>query len=137
MSLASTLREKLLSLLPKLFILSTSKLNDLLKEFPEASTRSTLLILYDDRGKKIGVWLGFENNKPVVRGVDTKNPPYATNEISMHIDTFLKIVKGQLDFRTAYLYDLIDIKSNDGLPETYHLLLWSAYFDKLVEILKK
>jgi hypothetical protein len=131
------LRTKLLSLLPKLFILSTSKLNDLLKEFPEASTRSALLILYDDRGKKIGVWLGFENNKPVVRGVDPKNPPYATNEISMHIDVFIKIIKGQLDFRSAYLYDLIDIKSNDGLPETYHLLLWSAYFDKLVEILKK
>jgi hypothetical protein len=53
----------------------------------------------------------------------------------MHIDTFIKMVKGKLDFRTAYIHDLIDIKSNDGLPPTYHLLLWSAFFDKFVEVI--
>jgi hypothetical protein len=129
--------EILTDLLPKLFKLGLYKFNDVLKEFPEATTRSTLLIIYDDKGKKLAFWAGFEGDRPVVRKVDPKNPPFATTEVSMHVDTFIKIIKGERDFRAAYLYNLIDIKSNDGLPETYHLLLWSAYFDKLVEILKK
>jgi hypothetical protein len=54
----------------------------------------------------------------------------------MHVDTFIKVLKGKLDFRTAYIHDLVDIKSNDGLPVSYHLLLWSAFFDKVAELLK-
>jgi hypothetical protein len=95
-----------------------------------------LLILYDDVGNKIALWIGFEGGSPHVRKVDLKSPPPATNEISMHIDTFIKILKGKLDFRTAYIHDLVDIKCNDGLPASYHLLLWSAFFDEVVKLLK-
>jgi hypothetical protein len=126
---------KLLTILPKIAILGISHFKELLKEFPDAVTRSTVLTLYDERSK-FGFYIGFENNKPVVKSVDLRNPPLATTEITMHVDTFIAILKNKLDFRTAYIHDLIDIKSNDGLPPTYHLILWSAFFDKVAEILK-
>jgi hypothetical protein len=131
-----SIRLKLLSILPKLMLIGAAKLQDILNEFPEARTRSAILRLYDDRGNEIAFWLGFENGKPVVKEVDPRNPPYATTEVSMHIDTFIAMLKGRLDFRTAYIHDLIDIKSNDGLPASYHLLLWSAFFDRILELLK-
>lgn len=131
-----SIRLKLLTILPKLMQIGMMKLNDLFKEFPEARTRSAVLKLYDSQGGQIAFWLGFEGDKPVAKEVDPKNPPYATTEITMHIDVFIKVIKGKLDFRAAYLYDLIDIKSNDGLPSSYHFLLWSAFFDKAIEILK-
>jgi len=46
------------------------------------------------------------------------------------------LIRGGLDFRTAYLYDLIEIASNDGLPPAYHLLIWSAFFDRLASALR-
>jgi hypothetical protein len=131
-----SLRGRLLELLPKLLMLGMRRFDSLLREFPEATSRSALLVLYDSAGNKLALWIGFEGGAPRVREVDLKNPPPATNEISMHIDTFIKILKGKLDFRTAYLYDLVDIKSNDGLPASYHLLLWSAFFDEVVKLLK-
>jgi hypothetical protein len=131
-----SLRLRLLAILPKLMELGARRFESLLREFPEARSRSTLLVLYDDRGNKLAFWLGFEGDSPRIREVDLKNPPPATNEISMHVDTFIKILKGRLDFRTAYLYDLVDIKSNDGLPASYHLLLWSAFFDEVAKLLK-
>ncbi|RLE65004.1 MAG: hypothetical protein DRJ38_04500 [Thermoprotei archaeon] len=131
-----SIRLRLLSILPKLMGLGLRRFNDLLREFPEAKTRSAVLKLYDNAGNQVAFWLGFEGDKPVVREVDPRNPPYATTEITMLIDVFIKILKGKLDFRAAYLYDLIDIKSNDGLPSSYHFLLWSAFFDRLIEMLK-
>jgi len=131
-----TIRLKLLSILPKLMTIGLGRFNDLLREFPEAKTRSTVLRLYDSSGNQMAFWLGFEGDRPAVKEVDPKRPPYATTEISMHIDVFIKVLKGKMDFRAAYLYDLIDIKSNDGLPVSYHMLLWSAYFDRLLEVLK-
>jgi len=130
------IRLKLMSILPKLMALGLRKFNDLLNEFPEAKTRSMVLRLYDSSGNQIAFWLGFEGDKPVVKEVNPRNPPYATTEILMHIDVFLKILKNKLDFRTAYLYDLIDIKTNDGLPVSYHMLLWSSFWDKVIEMLK-
>lgn len=128
---------KLLMILPKLVRIGYDKLRELLREFPDATTRSTLLKLYDSSGNQRVFWIGFENGEPVVRMVDPNNPPYATTEVSMHVDTFIKILKNKLDFRTAYLYDLIDIKSNDGLPVSLHFLLWSAFFDRAVSVLTK
>jgi len=131
-----SLRLRLLSILPKLMLIGLRRFDNLLNEFPEAKTRSSILKLYDSAGNQVAFWLGFEGDKPVVREVDPKNPPYATTEISMHVDVFIKILKNKLDFRAAYLYDLIDIKSNDGLPQSYHFILWASFFDRLVEILK-
>ena len=131
-----SLRLRLLNILPKLMLIGFRRFNSLLNEFPEAKTRSSVLRLYDSAGNQIAFWLGFEGDNPVVKEVDPRNPPYATTEMTMHIDVFIKILKGKLDFRAAYLYDLIDLKSNDGLPVSYHMLLWSAYFDRLLEVLK-
>ena len=132
-----SIRFKLLSLLPKLIGVGYANFKDLLNEFPEAKRRSSLVKLYDSRGNRMAFWIGFENDRPVIKEVDPDNPPYSTTELSMHVDTFVNVLKGELDFRTAYLYDLIDVKTNDGLPTAYHVLLWAAYFDKLVEIIKK
>jgi hypothetical protein len=130
------IRLKLLSILPKLMLIGVNRFQDILSEFPEARTRSAILRLYDDRGNEIAFWLGFEDGRPAVRETDPRNPPYATTEVSMHVDTFIAVLKGRLDFRTAYIHDLIGIKSNDGLPAAYHLLLWSAFFDRVAELLK-
>ena len=131
------LRAKLLTLLPKLAMLAfrAGRLRELLERNPEWASRSALLLLYDESGR-LAFWLGFSNGQPVVKEVDPDNPPEATTEITMHIDTFIAILKGRLDFRTAYLHNLVRIKSNDGLPPTYHFLIWSSYIDKLVELLR-
>ena len=124
-----SIRLRLLSILPRLVALGYKGLNKLLKQFPEAMHRSTVLVLYDSSGGRIAFWIGTENGKPVVKEVDPEAPPYATTTIRMHIDTFIRILKGKLDFRAAYLYDLVDVESNDGLPASYHFLLWAAFFD--------
>ncbi len=69
-----------------------------------------------------------------MREVDPDNPPYATNVITMHVDTFIRIIRGGLDFRTAYLYDLIEIASNDGLPPAYHLRAEASLSKKALHI---
>jgi len=131
-----SIKVRLLSILPKLMLIGMRGLEDVLKEFPEATTRSMLLRLFDDRGGEMCIWLGFENEQPAAREVECRNPPFATTEVSMHIDVFLRVLKGKLDFRSAYLYDLIDIRSNDGLPASYHLILWSAFWDRVRKLLE-
>ena len=74
-----SIRLKLLSILPKLMSIGLRRFNDLLKEFPEAKTRSTLLKLYDTAGNQIAFWLGFEGDRPVVREVDPRNPTIRYN----------------------------------------------------------
>jgi len=133
--LSFNIRLKLLAVLPKLLMFGASQLQDVLSQFPEAKTRSAVLELYDERGK-VAFWIGFEGGRPNVKEVDPDNPPYSTNTITMHVDTFIKVIRGEIDFRTAYLYDLIEIASSDGLPPAYHLLIWSAFFDRLASALR-
>jgi len=45
------IRLKLLTVLPKLLNFGVSQLQDVLRQFPEAKTRSAILELYDERGK--------------------------------------------------------------------------------------
>ena len=45
-----SIKVRLLSILPKLMLIGMRGLEDVLKEFPEATTRSMLLRLFDDRG---------------------------------------------------------------------------------------
>ena len=130
------IKAKLLEVLPKLMLVGLRRLTDILREFPEATTRSNLLVLYDDRDNRVAFWLGFVDGRPKVVEVDPANPPFATTEVSMHVDTFIKILKGQVDFIAAYLYDLVDVRSNDGLPPEYHVLLWSAFYDRVANLLK-
>jgi len=108
-----------------------------LEEMPEAKARSCLFKLHDPPGECI-FWLGFRGGELAVEDVeDLGRAPFATTEVSMHVDTLARILDGELDFRAAYLYDLVDVKANDGMPSTYHFLLWAAFFDKAVELLKK
>lgn len=129
------LKAKLLTIIPKLVMLGLTRFNEFLEEFPDAKTRSTVLILRDDRGGRMAIYIGFQGDRPVVREVDPRSPPRATTEIEMHVDTFIAVLKRRLDFRTAYIHDLVDVRSNDGLPPTYHLILWSAFMDKALEVL--
>lgn len=126
----------LIRLLPRLMKIGLSSLGDLVKEFPEITTRSMLLRIQRPGGQPILLWAGFKGGEPHVIEIEPGKPVSATTEITLHIDTLISILKGRLDFRAAYLYDLIDIKSNDGLPASYHFILWAAFFDKLEEILK-
>ncbi len=130
-----TLKAKLLTVLPKLLALGMRSLEDVLSSFPEAKTRSAVLTLYDENGR-MSIYVGFEGDKLAVREVDPENPPYATTYMTMHVDVFIALLKNKIDFRAAYLHDLIDVKSNDGLPPSYHFLLWAAFFDRVAELLK-
>jgi len=129
---ALSIRLKLLSVIDKLVKMASDLelVEKLLEEFPEARARSALLTIYDERGR-LSIHLALEGGRPAAREVDAKNPPFATTEISMHVDTFIALFERRLDFWTAYLHDLVEVKSNDGLPASYHVLLWGAFFDKL------
>jgi len=54
--------------------------------------------------------------------------------ITMHINTFIDLLTGDLDFRDAYVNGLIDFQG-----ESYHVhaLLWSKAFERLRWLLKK
>jgi len=54
--------------------------------------------------------------------------------ITMHIDTFLDLLSGDLDFKDAYVNGLIDFQG-----ENYHLhcLLWAKSFKRLRSVLKR
>ena len=54
--------------------------------------------------------------------------------ITMHIDVFLDLLDGDLDFRDAYVNGLLDFQG-----ESYHVhaLLWSKAFERLRNVLKR
>ena len=54
--------------------------------------------------------------------------------ITMHINVFLDLLSGDLDFRDAYLNGLLDFQG-----ENYHIhaLLWSKAFERLRKVLKR
>jgi hypothetical protein len=130
--LSLSIKFRLLSVVDKLVKLaSRSELaRRVAAEFPEASTRSSLLVLHDESGR-MALHFSLDGGRLSVREVDPSNPPFATNEVSMHVDTFIALLKRRIGFWTAYLHDLIDVRSNDGLPASYHVLLWGAFFDRL------
>jgi len=138
--------DELLPVFNRLFLKGVTRFVDLIREFPHVLHRSALLKVYYEDGE-CAIWLGFRGGKPpipiqlpfpvmpVVEKVDPKNPPYATTVIEAHLDVLLEILDKKLDIRTAYLYDLLEVKSNDGLPVSMHFLLWAAFWDKAIEIL--
>ena len=103
-----------------------------LRELARKVNRSAQLQLYDEFGEFRNIWIGVENGKPVV-----KQGTYpATNTIKMHVDVFLDILTGKIDFRQAVAHGVIEIQSHDGLPWFYHMVLWSMWFDKLRRLLE-
>jgi hypothetical protein len=135
------IRVKLLTIVPRILSMKRQAVEEILNAFPEARNRSMLLVLgarpgrdsvIDEEAGKIAFHVSVNG----VREVDPENHPFSTTEMKMHVDTFLKIFRGEMDFRTAYLYDLIDVKSNDGLPAAYHVILWSAFWDRALEVVR-
>ena len=87
-----------------------------------------MIRVYDDSGIS-EVTLKLTEDLKIVK---TNEEP--KHVITMHIDTFLDILTGDLDFRDAYVNGLLDFQG-----ESYHVhaLLWSKSFERLRWILKK
>jgi len=87
-----------------------------------------MIRVYDDKGVS-EVTLKLTEDLKIVK---TNEKP--KHVITMHIDTFLDLLSGDLDFRDAYVNGLLDFQG-----ENYHLhaLLWSKAFERLRWILKK
>jgi len=92
-----------------------------------------ILVLYNDKGEEVRIWAGMsEDGKPEV-DIENAGRRRANNEIVMHYSTFKAIVEGKLDPRVAYAHDLIYVRSLDGLPVSFHALLWFSWFDLVKE----
>ena len=108
-----------------------------LEQYPELGDlarrigRSAQIQIYNEFGDEANIWLGVKDGEPVVsRGFHP-----ATNTIRMHIDVFLDIVEGKIDFRQAVAHGVVEIQSHDGLPWFYHFALWASFFDKIKRLL--
>ena len=53
--------------------------------------------------------------------------------ISMHIDVFLDLITGDLDFRDAYVNGLVDFRGSDYHA---HAMLWAKAFERLRKYIK-
>jgi len=136
----SKIRLKLLQVLPKLAKLaieaSMTDLSDLAKSDPSILNRTATIRIYDESGEELCFFVGLKRSgNKIEPHIETDVCRAATTEIRMHIDTFIAILKKEVDFRTAYLHGLVEIKSYDGRPPFYHFMIWSSFFDKLVSLL--
>ena len=120
---------KLLSIIPKAIQLAQVK-DPRLKELAKRFKRSCQLVLFDEN-EEVKLWVGFgDEGNPVVKLGEYP----ATNTVRMHIDVFLDILNGKLDFRTAFAHGLIQVLSHDGKPVTLHFMLWSSWFDYIRQL---
>jgi len=87
-----------------------------------------MLRVYDDNGVS-EITLKLTEDLKIVR---TNEKP--KHIITMHLDTFLDLLSGDLDFRDAYVNGLLDFQG-----EAYHVhaLLWSKAFERLRWVLKR
>ena len=125
---------KLLSIIPNLIRLGLRQwwAKRLLKQYKHIN-RSGQLILVDEDGDETAIWVGLENGNVSVR--IGKYP--ATNTIKMDVDTFIDIVRGNLDFGTAFWHGLIQVESHDGHPWSYHVFLWAGFWDLVAQLLRE
>ena len=87
-----------------------------------------MIRVYDDSGIS-EVTLKLTEDLKIVK---TNEKP--KHVITMHINVFLDLLSGDLDFRDAYLNGLLDFQG-----ENYHIhaLLWSKAFERLRGVLKR
>ncbi|RLD17596.1 MAG: hypothetical protein DRI33_04895 [Caldiserica bacterium] len=87
-----------------------------------------MIRVYDDSGVS-EVTLRLTEDLKIV---ETDEKP--KHVITMHINVFLDLLTGDLDFRDAYVNGLLDFQG-----ESYHVhaLLWSKAFERLRWLLKK
>jgi putative sterol carrier protein len=102
-----------------------------LRELAKRINRSAQLIAYDEFGVALELWIGVEEGRPVVK--QGRYP--STNTLRAHIDALIDILKGRVDFREAVLHGVVEMESHDGLPWFYHFALWSAFFEKVRQLL--
>lgn len=67
-----------------------------------------------------------------LRIIKTEEPP--VHVITMHIDTFLGILAGELDLSEAYVRGLLSFRGKD---HHFHCLLWAKAFKRLRKILER
>ena len=81
-----------------------------------------LLRVFDEEGET-EVTLKLDRDLRIRK---TKEKP--KHVITMHIDTFIDLLSGDLDFRQAYVNGLIDFQGED-----YHLhcLMWARAFERI------
>jgi len=124
--LAVDLRLYLMKLIPRI-LMKREDLRRVVDEF--GRDRCGVLHLYNDRGEEVRLWVGFdEEGEP---NITFEPQSRANNEISMHYNTFKAILEGQLDPRVAYAHDIIEVKSLDGLPISFHAFLWFSWFEAI------
>ena len=87
-----------------------------------------MLRVYDDNGVS-EITLKLTEDLKIVK--TNERPKHV---ITMHLDTFLDLLSGDLDFRDAYVNGLLDFQG-----ESYHVhaLLWSKAFERLRSVLKR
>jgi len=87
-----------------------------------------LLRVFDEEGET-EVTLKLDRDLRIRK---TKEKP--KHVITMHIDAFIDLLSGDLDFRQAYVNGLIDFQGED-----YHLhcLMWAKAFERIREWLIK
>jgi putative sterol carrier protein len=123
---------RLLNLAPRLFKLAmkSSELRELAKRY--GGKRSCQLKLYDEAGEALSLWVGLDGEDVSVKQGEFPS----TNTVRMHVDVFLDILSGKLDFRTAVAHGLVEIESHDGLPWALHYFLWASFWTKVSELLR-
>ena len=87
-----------------------------------------MLRVYDEEGVS-EVTLKLTEDLKIVK--TNENPKHV---ITMHIDTLLDILAGDLDFGSAYVKGLVDFQG-----DSYHLhaLLWAKSFERLRGVLRR
>jgi len=86
------------------------------------------IVVYED-DKAVNVNLKLDENLNIVK---TNEPP--KHVLSMHIDTFLDLVSGDMDLKSAYLRGLVTFEG-----ENYHVhaILWGQSFERLRGLIKQ
>jgi len=99
-----------------------------LKKAKENVGNIAMIRVYDEEGVS-EVTLKLTEDLKIVK---TNEKP--KHVITMHIDVFLDLLDGDLDFRDAYVNGLLDFQG-----ENYHVhaLLWSKAFERLRGVLKR
>jgi len=123
---------ELMALLPKLMRLAMRRegLKRAVEEFGRG--RCGQLVLFNDRGEEVSLWIGVDDRgEPFV----SLTPQRANNEVRMHINTLKAILDGKLDPRVAYAHDLVEVRSYDGLPVSFHAFLWFSWFEAVKDLL--
>jgi len=123
---------KLVPLIPRMIRLGlkAGELRDVARRY--GGQRSCLVTLTDEAGEALNAWISVDRDGEVTVIPEKRA---ATTSVKCHIDVFLDIIDGRLDFRTAVAHGLVELESHDGTPWFFHYALWSSFWNRVAEIL--